>query len=81
MFDTHLLNDDGLKAMKEFKTKMSITCSEVMEVMSDPRAKAIFKTKVEEAVFFGAKAIAEDEKFHKEKISYPEFDGTNGIKL
>ena len=73
MFDTHLLNEEGLEKMKEFKNKMSMTCSEVMELMSDPRAKAIFATKVEEAVFFGAKSIASNPENHKEIIGYPEF--------
>lgn len=75
MFDTHLLNDEGLEKMKEFKTKMSLVCTEVMEVMHDPRSRAIFKTKVEEAVFFGAKAIAESPENHKEIIKYPEYSG------
>ena len=72
MFATHKLNESGLKRMTEFKTKMSETVSGVMELMEDSREKALFKTKVEEAVYWGATAIANNGHNFFERIDYPE---------
>jgi len=72
MFETHKLNENGFKEMNAYKTKMSEAVSEVMELMEDGREKSIFKTKIEEAVFFGAKAIAGKAENFTEIINYPE---------
>lgn len=58
MFPTHILNDQGKKEMSEFKSKLANVLAEVEALMVEGREKALFKTKIEEAVFFGAKAIA-----------------------
>ena len=74
MFETHKLNEAGFKAMHEFKQKMSLAVSEAMFAMPEGRNKAIFKTKIDEAVFFGAKAIAEHEGNFTEIVNYQEFE-------
>lgn len=72
MFETHKLNDEGFKKMAAFKEKMSLAVSEAMLQMPDGREKAIFRTKIEEAVFFGAKAIAGTPGNFTEIVNYPE---------
>ena len=61
MFDTHMLNEKGKEEMASYKTAMANTVKAVELLMTEGRDKAIFKTKIEEAVFFGAKAIASKE--------------------
>lgn len=58
MFNTHILNDTGLNEMRSFKMVMANTAKMVQEQMPEGREKSIFMTKMEEAVFFGAKAIS-----------------------
>lgn len=58
MFDTHMLNDAGKAAMTAYKSKIATAVKEIAATMPDGRDKAIFLTKMEEGVFFGAKAIA-----------------------
>ena len=72
MFDTHRLNEKGIEAMSRFKTRMSIAASQCLTEMPDGRDKALFRTKLEEAMFFGAKAISESEENHSEIVRYPE---------
>lgn len=70
MFDTHKLNEQGFERMKEFKTVMASAVKQVAETMPEGRDRAIFLTKMEEGVFFGAKAIAGNALNHTEKIEY-----------
>jgi hypothetical protein len=70
MFETHKLNEVGFEAVKEFKTAMSKAVTEAMTKLPEGREKAIFKTKIEEAMFFGTKAIAADSKNHTEVVTY-----------
>lgn len=70
MFETHKLNEAGFEAVKKFKTTLANAVREVEELMTDGREKSIFKTKVEEAVFFGTKAVASSEKHATEVIHY-----------
>lgn len=72
MFDTHKLNETGFAQMEAYKKKMSLTISEVLGLMPEGREKAIFRTKIEEAVFFGAKAIAGKEGNYSEIVKYDE---------
>lgn len=58
MFDTHKLNEKGFEEMTAYKSKLATAVTEVLAMMPEGREKSIFKTKIEEAVFFGAKAIA-----------------------
>lgn len=70
MFDTHKLNETGFAEVKEFKTKMSETVNEVLALLPDGREKSIFLTKLEEAMFFGTKAIASKSENHTEVTKY-----------
>ena len=72
MFESYKLNEKGFEAMKNFKEKMSIAASEAMLLMPEGREKALFKTKIEEAVFFGAKAVSSSEGNFEEIINYTE---------
>lgn len=72
MFETHKLNEQGFEAMKNFKEEMSLVVSKVAKAMPEGREKSIFKTKIEEAIFFGAKAIAGTSGNFTEIINYPE---------
>lgn len=70
MFETHKLNDQGFEAVKQFKTTMAKAVTEVMEMLPEGREKSIFKTKLEEAMFFGTKALASKEENHTEVVQY-----------
>ena len=70
MFDTHKLNEKGFNEMAEYKHAISKAVTQVLELMPEGREKSIFKTKIEEAVFFGAKAIASKEGNYSEVTSY-----------
>lgn len=72
MFETHKLNEAGFEAVKQFKTKLSTSISDAMKLLPEGREKAIFKTKIEEAVFFGTKAIAASPGNYTEIVNYPE---------
>lgn len=77
MFDTHKLNLEGFVQMKKFKNIMANAANEAAELMTDTtpegqRAKAIFFTNLETAVFYGAKAIASVPRNHDEIIRYPQ---------
>jgi hypothetical protein len=70
MFDTHKLNDAGFAEMQRFKQNMANAVKNVTQDMPDSREKSIFLTKIEEAVFFGAKAIASNPAYHYEVTTY-----------
>lgn len=58
MFESHALNAKGIAEMNDFKMELANTIRNVSELMPDGREKSLFITKIEEAVFFGSKAIA-----------------------
>lgn len=70
MFDTHKLNEEGFKKVSEFKVTMANAVREAISMMPEGREKAIFNTKLEEAVFFGTKAIASSPDNHSDKTEY-----------
>lgn len=70
MFDTHKLNENGFREMRVFKSAMANAAKTVLDMMDDGREKALFTTKLEEAVFFGAKAIAQKPDNHESKEAY-----------
>jgi hypothetical protein len=66
MFATHKLNENGFEEVKKFKTMLSNAVKEATKLMPDTRERAIFFTKLDEAVFFGTKAIASKPQNHTE---------------
>lgn len=70
MFDTHKLNENGFKEMQAYKQTMADAAKAAVALMPEGREKAIFLTKMEEAVFFGAKAIASKPENHTEIVTY-----------
>jgi hypothetical protein len=65
-----MLNPEGKKQMDAFKTAASNFVTEVTQSMEESREKSIFLTKIDEAVFFGAKAIAQMDDNHESKKDY-----------
>jgi hypothetical protein len=72
MFETHKLNETGFTKVAQFKEGLSLAVSSAMKHLPEGREKSIFKTKLEEAVFFGTRAIAADPQNHTEVVNYPE---------
>lgn len=70
MFHTHKLNENGFNEVKQLKSEMKETVLKVLELMPEGREKAVFKTKIEEAMFFGTKAIAGKDGNFTEIIEY-----------
>lgn len=58
MFDFHKLNDHGINEVAAFKNHMAIAADIALKTIPEGREKSLFMTKLEEAVFFGTKAIA-----------------------
>lgn len=58
MFETHKLNETGFAEVKAAKEVLHKAVSTALDLMPEGREKSVFKTKIEEAVFFGTKAIA-----------------------
>lgn len=56
--------------MQAYKRVMADAVKLVTSAMPEGREKAIFLTKMEEGVFFGAKAIASVPANHTEIVSY-----------
>ena len=70
MFDTHKLNENGFAEVKIFKTVMSEAVTNALKLLPEGREKAVFLTKLEEAVFFGTKALASKPENHTEVTKY-----------
>lgn len=70
MFDTHKLNENGFARMEKYKRTMADAVKAATALMPEGREKAIFQTKMEEGVFFGAKAIASFPENHSEVVTY-----------
>lgn len=70
MFDTHKLSDKGFIEMRVYKHTMAKAIAEVTANMPESRDKSIFITKIEEGVFFGARAIASKEGNYSEIVRY-----------
>ena len=70
MFDSHKLNEKGVAQMSQFKTQFAIAVQAALYLMPEGREKSLFKTKLEEAVFFGAKSIASKDGNYTEITSF-----------
>lgn len=70
MFDTHKLNDKGFAEMQKYKETMAVAVAKAASLMPEGREQSIFITKMEEGVFFGAKAIAAKPENHSEVVKY-----------
>lgn len=70
MFDTHKLNDKGFEEVKKLKSEMAKSVELALSLMPEGREKSIFKTKIEEAMFFGTKAIAGKDGNFTEIVKY-----------
>ncbi len=70
MFDTHKLNETGFAQVKSFKTLMSDAVKHALTYLPEGRERSIFLTKLEEAMFFGTKAIASVPENHTEVTKY-----------
>ncbi len=70
MFDSHMLNETGKAKMAAYKMRIAEAVKAVAAEMPDGRDKSIFITKMEEGVFFGAKAIASQEGNYESKTTY-----------
>lgn len=85
MFETYILNNEGLKAVNEFKNTMAEAVAKVKEMMPDCKAKTVFLNKIEEGMFYGSKAVASSHENFNRVVIYPGGDTrfpptTNGIK-
>lgn len=70
MFDSHKLNPQGIEKVSAFKTAISMAVKSVSDLLPEGRDKSIFITKIEEAVFFGTRAIAANDENHEGKTEY-----------
>lgn len=68
MFETYKLNEVGFDEVRLFKAVMADAVELVMSKMPESREKAIFKTKIEEALFFGTRALSSKAANHSEII-------------
>lgn len=73
MFDTHKLNEKGFTEVKTLKSSMAQAVDVALNLMPEGREKAVFKTKMEEAMFFGTKSIAGKEGNFTEIVKYTTF--------
>ena len=69
-FQTHKLNENGFAHVKNFKEKIIEVLRYIEKVTPQGRDRACFVTKLEEASFWGTKAIASAPENHTEVINY-----------
>jgi hypothetical protein len=73
MFDTHKLNEKGFEEVRAFKSTMAEAVWLALTYLPEGREKNIFKTKIEEAMFFGTKSIAAKDGNFTEIVKYTTF--------
>ena len=67
-FKTHLLNEKGLKEIKEIAGIYNELLNVICALVPESRELTIAKTKLEEACFFSKKAVAGKEDNHKQGV-------------
>lgn len=70
MFETHKVNDRGFEQIATFKTTMSDAVKKVLLLIPEGRERSLFITKLEEAIFYGTKAIASKENNFTEIVRF-----------
>ena len=70
MFETRKLNDVGFDNLDRFKRTIAEAANSALSMMPDGREKSLFITKLEEAVFFGSKAITSNPAYYYDEKSY-----------
>lgn len=73
MFDTHKLNDNGFAEVKKLKSSMAAAVESALVLMPESKDKEIFKQKIQEAMFFGTKAVAGKDGNFSEIVKYTTF--------
>lgn len=70
MFETHKLNELGFSEVNQMKTSIANAVESALKLMPEGREKSIFKTKIEEAMFFATKAVASKAGNFTEVVKY-----------
>lgn len=70
MITTHVLNEDGKRDVKNFKTTMNTLAKKAVAYLPEGREKSLFITKIEEACFFGTKALSSMEGNYSDVIDH-----------
>ena len=70
MFETHKLNEKGFDEVRTLKALIADAVEAALAMMPEGREKSIFKTKIEEAMFYGTKSLASKEGNFAEIIQY-----------
>lgn len=65
-----MLNENGFKNVAIFKGTLSKAVQAALEILPEGKDKEIFIQKIEEAVFFGTRAIAKGLENHTEIVVY-----------
>lgn len=70
MFETYKLNEVGFDEVRLFKALMADAVEIAMTKMPESREKASFKEKIEEALFWGTRALSSKPENHSEVIMH-----------
>lgn len=70
MFETYRTNEKGQQEIHLLKQRITSAVTDVLALLPEGRDSAIFKTKIEEAVFFGTRAVASKTGNHTHKTHY-----------
>lgn len=70
MFETHKLNEKGFDDVRALKATMAEAVKFALALMPEGQYKSEFKTRIEEAMFFGTKAVAGKDGNYSEIIEY-----------
>lgn len=71
MLVSYKLNSKGIQDVDYFKNVIAKAINQVATLMPDGRDKSLFLTKIEEASFFGTKAISGSTSNYDDVVTYP----------